>query len=124
MRGVLVFQNVVQAPEIQSKKNYFNEASHLPGNPLITAHAAEVLHQVEGAKISSGGWVSGDAWFRSVLSAVEVKVCFNVFSTCFIKQNTEFFPIQALHSCTVSYEHNTVVDQQAIGLFFKHRSVV
>jgi len=61
MSGVLVFQDVVQVPEIQSKKPFFNEASHLPGNPPITAHAAEVLHQVDGAKIPHGGWFGGDA---------------------------------------------------------------
>ncbi len=48
MSGVLVFQDVVQTPEIQSHKDFFNEASHLPGNPPITAHAAEVLHQLKG----------------------------------------------------------------------------
>jgi hypothetical protein len=98
MSGVLVFQDVVQAPEIQSKKPYFNEASHLPGNPPINAHAAEVLRQVEGAKIPPGGWVGGDAWFGSVLSSVEVKVRFNVFPIWVIKQNTDFYPMQALHS--------------------------
>ncbi len=98
MSGALVFQDVVQVPEIQSKKPYFNEASHLPGNPPITAHAAEVLCQVEGAKNPPGGWVGGDAWFVSVLSSVKVKVHFNVFSTWVIKQNTDFFPMQALHS--------------------------
>jgi hypothetical protein len=98
MSGVLVFQDVVQAPESQSKKKYFNESSHLPGNPPITAHAAEVLRQVEGAQIPKGGWVGGDAWFGSVLSAVEVMVRFNVFSTWVIKGNTDFFPMHALHS--------------------------
>jgi hypothetical protein len=98
MSGVLVFQDVVQSPEVQSRKSYFNEQSHLPGFPPITAHAAEVLRQVDGANIPKGGWVGGDAWFGSVLSAVEVMVRFNVFSTWVIKQNTDFFPMQALHS--------------------------
>ncbi len=80
MSGVLVFQDVVQAPEVQSQKHFFNEASHPSGNPPITAHTAVVLCQVEGAKIPAGGWVGGDAWFGSDLSAVEVKVHFNVFS--------------------------------------------
>jgi hypothetical protein len=44
--GVLVFQDAVQAPEVQSRKPFFNEASHLPGYSPITAHAAEVLRQV------------------------------------------------------------------------------
>jgi hypothetical protein len=80
MSGVLVFQDVVQAPEIQSKKK-FNESSHLPGNPPITMHEAEVLCQVEDAEIPEGGWVSGDALFGSVLSSLsaEVMVRFNIF---------------------------------------------
>jgi hypothetical protein len=82
----------------ESPKKYFNESSHLPGNSPITEHAAEVLHQVEGAEIPEGGWVGGDAWFESVLSAVEVMVRFNVFSTWVIQQNTDFFPMHALHS--------------------------
>jgi len=40
--GILVFQDAVQAPEVQSRKEFYNEPSHLPGNPPITAHAAEV----------------------------------------------------------------------------------
>ncbi len=98
MSGVLVFQDVVQAPEIQRKKKNFNESSHLPGNPPITVHEAEVVCQVEGAEIPEGGWVGGDAWFGSVLSAVEVMVRFNIFSTWVIKQNTDFFLMHALHS--------------------------
>jgi hypothetical protein len=42
--------------------------------------------------------VGGDSWFGSALSAVEVRVRFNVYSTWVIKQNTDFFPMQALHS--------------------------
>ncbi len=37
------------------------EKSHLPGNPTITAHAAEVLRQVDGAQIPGCRWVGGDA---------------------------------------------------------------
>ena len=96
--GILVFQDAVQAPEVQSRKEFYNEPSHLPGNPPITAHAAEVLRQVKGARIPKGGWVGGDSWFGSVLSAVEVKVQFSAYSTWVIKQNTDFFPMQALHS--------------------------
>ena len=85
--------------EVQSRKKYFNELSHLPGgNTYITAHAAEVLHQVEGAKLPCGGWVGGDSWFGSVLSAVEVMTQFGVHSTWVIKQNSDFFLMMAIHS--------------------------
>ena len=53
--GVIVFQDVVQLPEVQLHKKYFNEASYLPGTSYIMVHAAEVLHQVEGAKDGSEG---------------------------------------------------------------------
>jgi hypothetical protein len=89
--GILVFQDAVQAPEVQSRKEFYNEASHLPGNPPITAHAAEVLRQVKGAKIPEGGWVGGNSWFGSVMSAVEVKKRSSAYSTWVIKQNTDFF---------------------------------
>jgi len=49
-----------------------NEPFHTPRNPPITTDAAEVLFQVEGAKTPHSGWVGGDAWFRSVLSAIKV----------------------------------------------------
>ena len=99
LSGVLVHQDVVQLSEVQSRKKYFNELSHLPGgNTYITAHAAEVLHQVEGAKLTCGGWVGGDSWFGSVLSAVEVMTQFGVHSMWVIKQNSDFFLMMAIHS--------------------------
>jgi len=48
--------------------------------------------------VQPGGWVSGDSWFSSVLSAVEMKRCFNVHLTWVIKQNTDLFPMMAIHS--------------------------
>ena len=80
MSGVLVFQDVVQLSEVQLRKKFCNEESHLPGGAIVTAHAAEALHQVEGAKVPPGGWVGRDSWFGSVFSAAEVKRCFNVHS--------------------------------------------
>jgi len=73
MSRVLVFHDVVQLHEVQSQKKYFGEESHLPNKLNIISCAAEVLHQVEGAKVKPGGWVGGDSWFGSVLSAVEMK---------------------------------------------------
>ncbi len=98
LSGVIVFQDVVQLSEVQSKKKYFNNESSLPNNSCITAHAAEVLRQVEGAQLPPGGWAGGDSWFGSVLSAVEVMTRFKVHSTWVIKQNSDFFPMAAIHS--------------------------
>ena len=98
MSGVMVFQDIVQLSEVQSTKKYFNEPSSLPSKSCITAHAAEVLRQVEGAQLPPGGWVGGDSWFGSVLSAVEVMTRLKVHSTWVIKQNTDFFPMLALRS--------------------------
>jgi hypothetical protein len=76
-----VFQDAIQAHKAQSRKQFYNEAFHLPGNSLITAHAAEVRHQVQGAKNPLWGWVAGDSWFGSAFSAIEVRVDFIVYFT-------------------------------------------
>ncbi len=55
--------------------------SNLPNKSPILAHTAEVLRLVEGADIPQGGWVGGDSWFGSVMSAVEVGIQFGVNSS-------------------------------------------
>jgi hypothetical protein len=81
-----------------SQKKKINKKSHLPNGAFVPAHTAEVLRQVEGAGVSKGGWVGGDSWFGSFLSAVEVKVRFDIHSTWVIKQNHDIFPTVAIHS--------------------------
>jgi hypothetical protein len=44
----------------------------MPDKSDIMAHTAEVLRLVTNAKIPDGGWVGGDSWFGSVMTAVEV----------------------------------------------------
>jgi hypothetical protein len=66
--GILVFQDVVKNPELQSQKDFHGEKLSLPGQPPITAHTARVLRQVDGADIPEGGCVGGDAWFGSMMS--------------------------------------------------------
>jgi hypothetical protein len=56
-----------------------------------------MLRQAEGANVVAGGWVGGDAWFSSVMSAVELKKRLNLNSTFIIKKNITFFPAKALH---------------------------
>ena len=96
--GIIMHQDIVQLPELQARKKYHGEPSHMPDNSGIPAHTAEVLHQVEGAGITEGGWVGGNAWFGSVTSAVEVKRRLKVDSMWIIKNNSTFFPKQALLS--------------------------
>jgi hypothetical protein len=62
------------------------------------AHTAEVLRQVKGANIVSGGWVGSVAWFGSVMTAVEVKKKMEVDSTWIIKGNHYFYPMAGLHA--------------------------
>jgi len=58
----------------------------------------EVLRQVEGANVQRGGWLGGDAWYGSVVSAVEVYLRFGVHSTFIIKNNNGMFPMEPLHA--------------------------
>jgi hypothetical protein len=97
LSAIAVYQDVVQMSEVQSRKLYFNDKSALPGDVFVSAHAAEVLRQVE-AKIPAGGWVGGDSWLRSILSAVEVCLHFGVHSMWVIKQNYDYFPLGAIKS--------------------------
>jgi hypothetical protein len=85
--GILVFQDVVQNPELQSPKDFHRKKMSLPDNPPITAHTAKVLQQVNGADIPEGGWVGGDAWFGSMMSVIETNKRKKVHSTFVFKNN-------------------------------------
>ena len=100
--GCLVFQDIVQLPEVQSRKKYFGELSSLPGMEEIKATTSEVLRQVEGSGVKKGGWVGGDAWFGSIMSSVEVYKRFGVHSTFVVKNNTRYFPMRVLHRILVA----------------------
>ena len=104
LTGVLIYQEPVMGPERQRMKDFFyshpesmtvNKTS-LPREEPMSAHTAEVLRQVNGAKVKEGGWVGGDAWFGSVMSCVEVRNQLNVHSTFIIKQNLSYYPLQVL----------------------------
>jgi hypothetical protein len=109
LAGTMVFQDIVQAPEIQKRKEFYSvldadevtnvvQPTSLPGNPPIQAHAAEVLRQVKGAGVLPGGWTGGDAWFGSVMTCVEVMKQLEVHSTFIVKNNVLFYPQGALHT--------------------------
>jgi Transposase IS4 len=112
--GCLVFQDVVQTSEEQSRKDYYFEdidnqvprRTSLPQREPTQAHVAEVLRQVRGANLMRGGWVGGDAWFGSVMCCVELMKEFGVYSTFIVKGHTLYFPMAALHSVLVA-RHGT-----------------
>jgi hypothetical protein len=72
---------------------YYAERSSMPNGVETGAHTAEVLLQIEGANVVDGGWVGGNAWFGSLIAAVEVEVevRLNVDSTWIIKGNHAFY---------------------------------
>jgi hypothetical protein len=95
---ILVYQSVVQHTEVMKQFEFYGEQSSLPNGAEILAHTSEVLRQVKGADIVSGGWVGGNAWFGSVMTAVEVKKRMEVDSTWIIKGNHSFYPLAGLHA--------------------------
>jgi hypothetical protein len=95
--GCIIFQDDVQPPKVQSRKDCHDELTSLPGKPLLGAHTAEVLHQVAGAGIPEGGWVGGDTWFGSVITVVETFLHLKVHSTFIVKNNQRMFSMQVLH---------------------------
>jgi hypothetical protein len=96
--GILVYQSVVQHAKVMKQLEFYGEQSSLPNGADILAHTEEVLRQVEGADVVIGGWVGGDAWFGSVMTAVEVKNSMEVDSTWIIKGNHYFYPMAGLHA--------------------------
>ena len=95
--GMRVFQDVVEGPESQHRKEFHDEVSSMPNGCRIGTHTAEVMRQVQGAKAVEGGLVGGDAWLGTVMTAVKIKKRFNVYSTWIVKGNTAFYPMKVLH---------------------------
>ena len=73
--GIMRNQDVVQCPEAQMLKKYYNADASYPPDTKIQVHTAEVLRLVENSTVESGGWVGGDSWFGSISTAVEVITC-------------------------------------------------
>ena len=94
----LVFQDVVQLPELQNRKQHHGSESKNPRMYDIGAHTAEVLRQVEGAGLQQGAWVGGDARFGSIPTVFECFCRFGVYSTFVVKNNVHLFPMAALHA--------------------------
>ena len=58
-----------------------NNGMDILGGGDLPVATAEVLWQVKESGLVKGGWVCGDAWFGSVVSAIELKNWLGVFSS-------------------------------------------
>lgn len=106
--GIMLYQDLVDRSELQGRKKYSDPptASALPKKEVISVSTAEVLRQVEGAKVKDGGYTIGDAWFGSVQAVVELKRRLNVFSAFIVKQNVQYFPKAVLSAIlTARYDN-------------------
>ena len=86
--GIMIFQDPVADLTSQRLKEHMQEDNVLhtphgagPEGGRLPVHVAEVLRQVEGARLNKGGWVCGDAWFGSVTSVVELMIRKGVHSS-------------------------------------------
>jgi hypothetical protein len=95
---IFVFQDLVQDGEVMKGKSQFREKSSMPNGAEIPTHSAEVLHQIEGARVVDGCWVGGDAWFGCMITALDVMKRLNLESTWIIKGTHSLYPICALHA--------------------------
>ena len=117
--GVIIFQDVHMQSELQFQKKYAQDTSHMPDRAPLSSSTAEVLRQVEGVNPGKGdsSWVGGDAWFGSVLTAVEVKVYHDVHSTWIVKNNTKWFPKKVILAILKArHGENTLMTLQTANL--------
>ena len=88
----------MQPPEVQSRKEFHDKHSSLPGKPRIDAHTAEILRQVAGAGVPEVGGLAVMRGFGNVITSVETMIRLKVHSTFIVKNNQTMYPMQALHS--------------------------
>jgi hypothetical protein len=89
---------MVHHAEVIKQLEYYGDPSIMPTDAKIGTHTVEVLRQVEGANVVDDGSVGGDAWFRSVITSVEVKTRLNVDLNWIIKGNHAFYPMEVMHA--------------------------
>ena len=68
----------------------------MPYRTPITDHTAEVLRQVEGARMREDSQVRGDSQFGSLYSLIKLRKRLRVYSVFIIKTNKSFFPMKVL----------------------------
>jgi hypothetical protein len=71
--GIIVYQSGVHHSKFMKGLAYFGDQTSLLNDESIIAHTTEAIHQVEVENVVEGGWVGGNAWFDSVMAAIEVK---------------------------------------------------
>ena len=81
--GMFAFRDLVEDITSQRLKKFMqtDNMMHTPGGGDLPGATAEVLWQVKGSGLVKGGWVCGDAWFGSVVSAIELKIRLGVYSS-------------------------------------------
>lgn len=94
--NLMVYRDFVEAPEVQRQKKYSGQPSHLPCKTKIDQGTAVMCRQVEGSHLAKEGHALGDAYFGSVMCAVELKKLFGVESTFIVKGHTYLFPKSSL----------------------------
>ena len=81
--GIFAFRDPVKDMTSQRLKLFMqsNNTMHTPSGGDLPVCTAEILRQVKGSGLVKGGWVCGDAWFGSVVSAIESKIRLGVYSS-------------------------------------------
>lgn len=88
----IIHNEVQEGKAGMASKKFRGARSCLPGCKTIGATAASTLRLIEDSGVERGGLACGDAWFGSVLSAVEAKKRLGVFTTMVVKGSTYGFP--------------------------------
>lgn len=94
--GITVGHEIVEVPEKMRSKKYFGAPISFYDKRDTTAYAAVTLRMADMFGIPQGGWVCGDAWFGSIITAVELRKKLGIHSTFIIKNNDFWFPRKPL----------------------------
>ena len=73
--GSLLYQDTVMLPELQARKEFHDDVSHMPDKSNVTGSVAEVLRQAKNMNLARKSWIGGDAWFGCVMSCVKIVTC-------------------------------------------------
>ena len=81
--GIFAFRDPVEDITSHRLKEFMqsNNTMHTPSGGDLPVATTEVLRQVKGSGFVKGGWVCRDAWFGSVVLAIELKIRLGVYSS-------------------------------------------
>ena len=94
--GINCGHEIVECPEKMRAKKYSGLPISFYDKRDTAGHTAVTLRMVEMFGVREGGWVCGDAWFGSIVTAVELYKRFGVHSTFIIKNNDNWYPRKPL----------------------------